>query len=94
MDAGPDRHWRSTPIEVARTAGSSDCHRAFDDPQITKSLAFGWQTHVVINSLVRCLRQLELDGSTCLPLPDGRSIRGIATRRDIINFEGYEIATT
>jgi hypothetical protein len=49
---------------------------------------------VVIDRLSRCLRQFELNGSACFLLSDSRSIRGIAIRRDIINFEGHEIATT
>jgi hypothetical protein len=51
-------------------------------------------SQVVIHGLARSLRQLKLDRSACLLLPNHRSIRRITTWRHVINFERHEIAAT
>lgn len=64
-----------------------------DNPAVCMALSVR-NSKVVINGLARCLRRLELNGSACFLLPDGRSIRGIAARRDVIDLDCDEIATT
>jgi hypothetical protein len=71
-----------------------DCHRfSTAGKQVcTRVSVRGFQ--VIINSLARGLRQLKLDGPAGLLLSDSRSIGGIATRRHIVDFEGYKIAAS
>jgi hypothetical protein len=48
----------------------------------------------VVNGLSGLIRQLELDWSSGLLLPDGRAIDRIAIRSDILDPQGDDVATT
>src|SRR5262249_60731566 len=48
----------------------------------------------VVNDLPGLIRQLELDRSPGLLLPDGRAIDRIAIRSDIFDLQGDDVATT
>jgi hypothetical protein len=48
----------------------------------------------VVNGLPGLIRQLELDRSPGLPLPDGRTIDSIAIWSDVFDPQGDDVATT
>jgi hypothetical protein len=73
------------------------CHRpiaptAPSEQILTWPLASFFQE--VVNGLPGLIRQLELDRSPGLLLPDGRAIDRIAIRSEIFELQGDDVATT
>jgi hypothetical protein len=61
--------------------------------QIVARLLAG-SLQIVVDGLSRCLRQLKLDRPAGLLLPNTRAIGCIIARRDVIDLERHDIATT
>jgi hypothetical protein len=80
-----------------KTSILAGCHRPIA-PAAPSEQILAWPLagflQEVVNGLPGLIRQLELDRSPGLPLPDGRTIDSIAIRSDIFDPQGDDVATT
>jgi hypothetical protein len=60
------------------------------DEQILARLLVGG-ANVIIDRLADLVGQLEADRTTCLPLPHGGAVGGVAVRRDVLDLDGDDI---